>query len=214
MQRARRRLLAATAAAMGATRELVEGRGQASWKSQRQGKPACGILCSSVIRQKDRSGSLNTTQGDHDPVCRTRTVEEEAAMTVAIKDLQGATPDLVDQLKEKGITNNEQLLAAAAAPAQRKELASACGCDVRVILELANRADLARVKGVSGVYSDLLEKAGVDTVKELATRRADNLHARILATNDKEQVCKQPPALSMVESWVEQAKELPKTLSY
>jgi len=135
-------------------------------------------------------------------------------MTVAIKELQGATPDLVDQLKEKGITNNEQLLAAAAAPAQRKELASACGCDVRVILELANRADLARVKGVSGVYSDLLEKAGVDTVKELATRRADNLHARILDTNDKEQVCKQPPALSMVESWVEQAKKLPKTLSY
>lgn len=135
-------------------------------------------------------------------------------MTVSVKDLQGATPTISEKLKEAGITNNEQLLAAAAAPAQRKALAGSCGCDPRVILELANRADLARIKGVSGVYSDLLEKAGVDTVKELATRRPDNLHAKIVDTNTSEQVTKQPPSLSMVESWVQQAKELPKTLTY
>lgn len=135
-------------------------------------------------------------------------------MTVSVKDLHGATPTISEKLRETGITNNEQLLAAAAAPAQRKTLAAACGCDARAILELANRADLARIKGVSGVYSDLLEKAGVDTVKELATRRPDNLHARIIETNSSEQVTKQPPSLAMVESWVQQAKELPKTLTY
>jgi len=36
-----------------------------------------------------------------------------------------------------------------------------------------------------GVYSDLLEEAGMDTVKELATRRPDNLHAKIDETNDQ-----------------------------
>ena len=90
-------------------------------------------------------------------------------MTVSVKELRGSTPTLAEKLKESGVGNNEQLLAAAATPAQRKVLAASCGCDARVILELANRADLARIKGVSGVYSDLLEKAGVDTVKELAT---------------------------------------------
>jgi len=142
------------------------------------------------------------------------TPEEKTEMTVSVKDLQGSTPELIEKLKANGIINNEQLLAAAAAPAQRKVLASACGCDARVILELANRADLARIKGVSGVYSDLLEKAGVDTVKELATRRADNLHAKIVETNASHQITKQAPSLAMVESWVQQAKELPKTLSY
>lgn len=135
-------------------------------------------------------------------------------MTVPVKDLRGSTPEIVDKLKAAGISNNEQLLAAASAPAQRKTLASSCGCDARTLLELANRADLARIKGVSGVYSDLLEKAGVDTVKELATRRPDNLHAKIIETNAAEQVTKQPPSLSMVESWVQQAKDLPKTLAY
>lgn len=135
-------------------------------------------------------------------------------MSTAVKDLRGATADLVQKLKEKGISTNEQLLAAAASPAQRKELAAFAGCDTRTILELANRADLARVKGISGVYSDLLEKAGVDTVKELATRRADNLHAKMVETNERDQATKQPPSQAMVEGWVQQAKELPKTLTY
>ena len=44
-------------------------------------------------------------------------------------------------------------------------------------------ADLFRIKGVGEEYSDLLEEAGVDTVAELATRNADNLHAKILEIN-------------------------------
>ncbi|EXI68520.1 MAG TPA: DUF4332 domain-containing protein [Candidatus Accumulibacter phosphatis] len=62
--------------------------------------------------------------------------------------------------------------------------------------------------------SVLLERAGVDTAKELATRRPDKLHTRIVETKEREHVCKQPPSLAMVEGWVQQAKELAKTLSY
>jgi predicted flap endonuclease-1-like 5' DNA nuclease len=135
-------------------------------------------------------------------------------MTTAVKDLRGATEAIVAKLKEKGISNNEKLLSAAAAPAQRRELAAQCGCDAKDILELANRADLARIKGISGVYSDLLETAGVDTVKELATRRPDNLHAKIISTNDTEKLTQRPPTIAAVKSWIEQAKELPKILTY
>jgi len=135
-------------------------------------------------------------------------------MTTAVKDLKGATDAIVAKLKEKGINDNEKLLEAGASPAGRKELAAHCGCDTKVILELCDRADLARVKGVSGVYSDLLEKAGVDTVKELATRRPDNLHAKIIETNDAEKLTERPPTAAAVEDWVKQAKELPKILTY
>jgi hypothetical protein len=135
-------------------------------------------------------------------------------MSTAVKDLKGATEAIVTKLKEKGITDNEKLLEAAATPAQRKELAAHCGCDPKEILQLANRADLARVRGVAGVYSDLLEVAGVDTVKELAGRRADNLHAKILETNQAQKITSKPPAASLVEGWVARAKELPKVLTY
>lgn len=135
-------------------------------------------------------------------------------MTTAVKDLRGASDAIVAKLTEMAIKDNEQFIAAATTPAQRKELASACNCTPGEIRELANRADLARVKGVSGVYSNLLESAGIDTVKELATRRPDNLYAKIIETNVKEKLTARPPIQSMVEDWVKQAKELPNTLTY
>jgi len=135
-------------------------------------------------------------------------------MTTPIKDLRGATGAIIETLKDEGIDNNEALVEAAATPAQRKALATLLGCDVKDVLALANRADLARINGVSGAYSDLLEQAGVDTVKELATRRPDNLHAKLTETNDAKQLTKRPPAASMVEDWVDQAKALPKILTY
>jgi predicted flap endonuclease-1-like 5' DNA nuclease len=135
-------------------------------------------------------------------------------MATPVKELKGVTDAIAAALAAKDIKDNDALVSAAASPEQRKALAADCGCEVRDLLELANRADLARIKGVSGVYSDLLERAGVDTVKELATRRPDNLHAKITETNDSFQLSERPPSLAQVEQWVAQAKDLPKMLTY
>jgi len=88
------------------------------------------------------------------------------------------------------------------------------GVEAPVILELANRADLARVKGIGKVFSDLLEQAGVDSVKELANRRPDNLHAKLVEMNAQKKLAGRAPTLHAVESWVAQAQQLPKTLEY
>jgi hypothetical protein len=64
------------------------------------------------------------------------------------------------------------------------------------------------------VFSDLLENAGVDTVKELATRNAANLHAKLLETNAAMQLTQRMPTAEQVTDWIAQAKELPKYLSY
>ena len=93
-------------------------------------------------------------------------------------------------------------------------MAAYAGVEPRIILELANRADLARIRGVGGVFSDLLEHAGVDTVKELATRRPENLHAKMAETNAQEKLASRTPTLNAVQDWVTQAKELPKLLEH
>jgi len=135
-------------------------------------------------------------------------------MATPVTELKGITDAIASTLAAKGIKDNEAFVAAAASPQQRKALAADCGCDQKDLLELVNRADLARVKGVSGVYSDLLEEAGVDTVKELATRRPDNLHAKLTETNDSTQLTQRPPTAAQVQDWVEQAKALPKHITY
>ncbi len=135
-------------------------------------------------------------------------------MTIELNALIGMTPEVEQKLREAGINNSDQLLDATKTPRQRQALAKQVGASARDILELANRADLARVKGIGSAYSNLLEKAGVDTVKELATRRPENLHKKILEINEQENLVKQPPNLAQVESWVEEAKQLPKVLEY
>ncbi len=135
-------------------------------------------------------------------------------MTIPIKALKGMTDELAAKLSAMGISNSDHLLNATATPKQRRELAKQTGAKERDILELANRADLSRIKGVAGVFSDLLERAGVDTVKELAQRRPDNLHAKIQEVNQREGLAKRVPTLADVEGWVQQAKGLEKVLTY
>jgi predicted flap endonuclease-1-like 5' DNA nuclease len=88
------------------------------------------------------------------------------------------------------------------------------GVDTKAILELANRADLARVKGIGGVYADFMEEAGVDTVKELATRNPENLHAKLVEINNEKKLTERVPTAEMVAEWVTQAKGLPPMLEY
>jgi hypothetical protein len=71
-----------------------------------------------------------------------------------------------------------------------------------------------RVRGVGEEYSDLLEKAGVDTVVELAQRNPDNLHEKLLEVNTKKRLVRRPPTRGMVARWVEHAKVLPRVVSY
>ena len=72
-------------------------------------------------------------------------------MTVSVKDIKASTDAMLPKFKELTIGDSDNLLAPAASPAQRKELATACGCTPSDILSLANRADLARINGVAGV---------------------------------------------------------------
>ncbi|MBK1630866.1 ferredoxin [Thiohalocapsa halophila] len=135
-------------------------------------------------------------------------------MATPVKQLKGVTDAMLGTLAEKSIKDNVELVEAAATPAARNALAGECGCEPSELLELVNRADLARINGVSGVYSDLLEESGVDTVKELAMRRPDNLHAKLIETNDAAQLTQRPPTAAQVEDWVEQAKALPRIVTY
>lgn len=135
-------------------------------------------------------------------------------MSVTIGELRGITDAVVNALRGHGLSDSDALLDAAKTPQGRKSLALAAGVETSVILELANRADLARIKGIGRVYSDLMEEAGVDTVKELAKRVPANLHAKLIEINTTRQFTQRPPSVEQVSDFVEQAKSLPAMLEY
>jgi len=131
-----------------------------------------------------------------------------------LTDIRGIDDAIADKLRGAGATTSEKLLELGAAPAGRRQLAGDAGVDAKDLLEWVNRADLARVNGVAGVYADLLENAGVDTVKELGTRRPDNLFQAISDINAAQSLTKRLPTQADVESWVAQAKQLGGVVTY
>ncbi len=131
-----------------------------------------------------------------------------------IIDIEGIGPAYAKKLTKAGVRSVEALLKKGASGKGRKELAETAGIDATLILEWTNRADLFRIKGVGCQYSDLLEKSGVDTVVELSKRTAANLYAKMVEVNKAKNCVNAMPSQKQVESWIDQAKKLPRVITY
>lgn len=118
------------------------------------------------------------------------------------------------KLRKTGVRTTEALLKRAGNKRGRRELAEATKLAEKAILEWVNRADLMRVKGIGSEYSDLLEAAGVDTVKELRRRNPEALLAKMSQLNDQKRLVRRLPTLGMVGAWVEHAKSLEAAVSH
>lgn len=135
-------------------------------------------------------------------------------MNYKIEKIEGVGSKFASKLEKVGIRNTKQLLDKAATRKGRKDLAQESGIEEKLLLKWANMCDLMRIKGVGEEFSELLEVAGVDTVKELAKRRADNLHKAMAEANEKRKLVRQLPGLGQVESWVNQAKAIDPVMKY
>lgn len=135
-------------------------------------------------------------------------------MSYPVLKIEGIGPKYAKKLKDVGVATTATLLERAKDPKGRKQLAAESGIDETYILKWANMSDLMRIKGVGEEYSELLEVAGVDTVKELRNRRPDNLHAKMAEVNAAKKLVRVLPSPNKVASWVEQAKSLPPVMKY
>ncbi|MBI1384035.1 MAG: DUF4332 domain-containing protein [Rhizobiales bacterium] len=135
-------------------------------------------------------------------------------MRYKIETVEGIAKVYGEKLRQAGVKRTDQLLERGASKKGRKELADVVGIDEKLILKWTNFCDLMRIRGVGEEYSELLEAAGVDTVKELKMRKPDNLHKAMVEANAKRKMVRQLPSLKQVEKWVAQAKELPAIMTY
>ena len=130
-------------------------------------------------------------------------------------DIEGIGPVHAEKLKSAGAERTKDLLKLAKTPAERRKLAEATGIAEHLILKWANHADLMRIKGIGGEFAELLEKVGVDTVKELKKRNVENLHEAVekfdLTTSP---IVRRKPSKASIQTWIKQAKRLKPTLTY
>ena len=135
-------------------------------------------------------------------------------MDYKIIDIEGVGAVYGEKLVAAGINKVSELLEKCAAPKGRKELAEATGINEKLILRWTNHADLFRINGVGPQFAELLEAAGVDTVKEFRHRIAENLQPKLVEINEAKNICNRVPAVTEVQKMIDQAKELEPQVTY
>jgi predicted RecB family nuclease len=135
-------------------------------------------------------------------------------MSYPITDIDGIDGEAATILKSVGIRSTERLLEAARTVRGRKMLAIKTGFDEKRLLCWANVADRMRVKGIRKEYAELLQAAGVDTVKELKYRNPANLAKAMSDANKKHKMVRLLPSEKVVGQWIENAKKLQLMISY
>lgn len=135
-------------------------------------------------------------------------------MAYKIIDLEGIGPVYAEKLVAAGVVTADDLLEKCAAPKGRKEFAEATGITEKLILKWTNYADMFRIHGVGPQFAELLEAAGVDTVKELAHRVPANLAAKMAEVNEEKKLVRRVPVESELQKMIDEAKTLPGVITY
>jgi hypothetical protein len=135
-------------------------------------------------------------------------------MSYPLTDIDGIDRNAATVLKSVGIRSSKSLLDAAATARGRKGLAGKTGFSEKQLLQWANLAHFMSIRGVSREYADLLQKTGVDTVKELKYRNPAKLVEAMAQTNRARKLVRVLPSEKRVVRWIDDAKKLPPKISY
>ncbi|MFN7929960.1 MAG: DUF4332 domain-containing protein [Blastocatellia bacterium] len=170
-------------------------------------EPLSGRLSAIQAEAQSKDSQIHTLQN--------RLKELESAVVPDLEAIEGIGPVYFKKLSGlAGISWQKELLEHGKSAAGRKEIAGKTGILEALILRWVNHCDLRRVIGVTEQYAELLEVAGVDTVPELAQRNPDNLHAKVVETNEAKHVSPQTPTLDDIQQWIAQAKTLPRVVTH
>lgn len=135
-------------------------------------------------------------------------------MAKSIESIEGIGPKYGEALRGAGIRTVDDLLSAGASKDARGKLAEKTGISEVRVLQCVNMADLFRINGVASQYAELLECAGVDTVKELKHRNAENLAVTMSEVNTERNLVRRTPSVTVVQDWISQAAKLPPKITY
>ena len=135
-------------------------------------------------------------------------------MSYPLTDIDGIDRETATILKSAGVRSSKSLLEAAATVRGRKELANRTKLSEKQLLKWANLAHFMSIRGVSREYAGLLQKSGVDTVKELKYRNPAKLVEAMSDANKARKLVRVLPSEKRVVRWIDDAKKLPPKITY
>jgi predicted flap endonuclease-1-like 5' DNA nuclease len=135
-------------------------------------------------------------------------------MSYKVIEIEGIGPNYAEKLNGLGIETTGDLLERGRTKKGREQIAAQTGIPESLVLTWVNHADLFRIRGVAAQFAELLEAAGVDTVKEFATRNAENLHQKLAETNEQYGLSGRVPSVESLKEMIAFAKTLEPKISH
>ena len=135
-------------------------------------------------------------------------------MKYNIIDIEGVGDAYAEKLKAAGIKTVDDLLDTGGTAKGRKNLAETTGISEKLILRWVNHADLFRINGVGPQFAELLEAVGVDTVKEMRHRNAENLAAKMAEVNEAKHLTRRSPSAAELQKMIDEAGTLEPRVTY
>ena len=127
-----------------------------------------------------------------------------------LSKIEGVTGVHMLKLKSARVTTIEKLLLQGATAQGRKEIARKTRITEKTIERWVHHADFFRIKGMAGLKAELLDTAGVATMKKLGSQNASRLQTTLLNINKKKKLVERVPGLVQVERWVKTARKINK----
>jgi hypothetical protein len=128
-------------------------------------------------------------------------------INMKLTDIVSLEENHAELLAKAGIKNIEDLL-----PLTRyqiQQLARKLGVTVNLVDSWQEHADLMRISGVTPEFANVLNKVGIDSVREFANRNPKNTLDKIKQLkNENPNIISKIPSQKTIEDWIISAKEL------
>jgi predicted flap endonuclease-1-like 5' DNA nuclease len=125
-----------------------------------------------------------------------------------IESIEGIGQGFGKRLKADGISTTEALLELCASDAGIEKVCKCVDLDENTIRNWATMADLMRIKGLGGQWAELMWRAGVTSVQDLAQREIEPLRARMREVNEEEHRVAELPGEKRVTKFLEDAARM------
>ena len=125
-----------------------------------------------------------------------------------IESIEGIGQGFGKRLKADGIATTEALLELCTSDAGIARVCQCVDLDENTVRNWRTMADLMRIKGLGGQWAELMWRAGVSSVQDLAQREIEPLRARMREINEEEHRVAELPGEKRVIKFVEDAAHL------
>lgn len=135
-------------------------------------------------------------------------IPESKVKGTPIETIEGIGEGFGRRLKADGIATTESLLQLCTTDGGIERVCKCVDLDANTIRNWGTMADLVRINGLGGQWAELMWRAGVRNVQDLAGREIGELRARMREVNEKEHRVAELPGEKRVARFIEEASKL------